>query len=277
MSPPVQAVADDPALPAKVVVVVGAGIAGIAAAYELARKGHSVAVIEKGVVAGEQSSRNWGWCRQQGRDIRELPLAMWALRRWEELTAETGRDFGFRRTGLVYVTDRAADLARWEEWGEAARRSQMQTRMLSRGAGLSFAVGRSSVAGPEGFARWSTDAETPFERIRVLDPPPQRHLVDEALGKLGEAYPPLKGIAVARSWGGQIDVTPDLIPVISGIDPLPGLFVSAGFSGHGFGSGPAAGRLAADLVAGDPPIVDPHPYRYSRMTDGGGFGVPGMI
>ena len=132
MSPPVQPVASDAALPQAVdVVVVGAGIAGIAAAYELARKGHSVAVIEKGVVSGEQSSRNWGWCRAQNRDIRELPLAMWGLRRWEELSVETGRDLGFRRTGLVYATDRPADLAEWDRWGEAARPFQMQTRMLS--------------------------------------------------------------------------------------------------------------------------------------------------
>ena len=36
-------------------------------------------------------------------------------------------------------------------------------------------------------------------------------------------------------------------------------------------------RLAADLVAGDPPIVDPHPFRYSRMIDGTDLGAPGMM
>ena len=41
--------------------------------------------------------------------------------------------------------------------------------------------------------------------------------------------------------------------------------------------GPAAGRLAADLIAGDPPIVDPHPFRYSRMIDGTDLGEPGMM
>ena len=442
MSPPVQPVVNDAALPHAVdVVVVGAGIAGIAAAYELARKGRSVAVIEKGVVSGEQSSRNWGWCRAQNRDLRELPLAMWGMRRWEELAAETGRDLGFRRTGLVYATDRPGDLAEWERWGESARPFQMQTRMLSgaeaealtpgsrggwigglhspndgraepsmavpaladaaralgvtihqecavrglhreagrlkgvvterglvradavllaggvwtglmlrryglrfvqasvrstsfatvpapavtegglalpnvtmrrrldggytigmsgrglmevspqglmyakpfwstflkRRAGLAITIGRSFFDGPEGFARWSMEAKTPFERMRRLDPPPEQRLIRDGLDSLGKAYPALKGIAVARSWGGQVDMTPDAIPVISAIDPMPGLFVSSGFSGHGFGIGPAAGRLAADIVAGDPPIVDPHPYRYSRMTDGTDLGTPGMI
>jgi hypothetical protein len=37
----------------------------------------------------------------------------------------------------------------------------------------------------------------------------------------------------------------------SSVFARPGLFVSSGFSGHGFGIGPAAGRLAADLILGD--------------------------
>ena len=32
--------------------------------------------------------------------------------------------------------------------------------------------------------------------------------------------------------------------------------------------GPAAGRLAADLVAGDAPIIDPHPLRFTRFAEG---------
>jgi glycine/D-amino acid oxidase-like deaminating enzyme len=73
---------------------------------------------------------------------------------------------------------------------------------------------------------------------------------------------------VAESWGGVIDVTPDAVPVISAVDTLPGFFIATGFTGHGFGIGPGAGRLMADLVAGDPPVVDPSSFRYSRFTDG---------
>jgi glycine/D-amino acid oxidase-like deaminating enzyme len=54
------------------------------------------------------------------------------------------------------------------------------------------------------------------------------------------------------------------------------MFVSTGFSGHGFGTGPAARQLAADLVRGDSPVVA-RPFRYSRMIDGTALGAPGML
>ena len=66
----------------------------------------------------------------------------------------------------------------------------------------------------------------------------------------------------------MIDVTPDGVPVISAVDAVPGFPLASGFSGHGFGIGPAAGRLAADLATGAPPLVDPHAFRFSRFTDG---------
>ena len=75
-------------------------------------------------------------------------------------------------------------------------------------------------------------------------------------------------LRMAESWAGMIDATPDAVPVISPVDSLPGLHIATGFSGHGFGIGPGAGRLAADLVSGAPPVVDPYPFRYSRMIDG---------
>jgi glycine/D-amino acid oxidase-like deaminating enzyme len=146
-----------------------------------------------------------------------------------------------------------------------------------RRAGVTFGIGRSFFDGPEAFARWSFDKTSPFERHRTLDPPADPKLVELGLKRLGEHYPALAGLQVARSWGGVIDSTPDGIPVISPVDPLPGLYLSTGFTGHGFGIGPAGGQLAADLIAGDPPIVDPHPYRYSRMVDGTDLGAPGMM
>jgi glycine/D-amino acid oxidase-like deaminating enzyme len=58
------------------VVVIGAGIAGCAAAYHLARRDVCVTVVERAAVAGEQSRKTWGVVRRQGRDPLEVPLVM---------------------------------------------------------------------------------------------------------------------------------------------------------------------------------------------------------
>ena len=61
-------------------------------------------------------------------------------------------------------------------------------------------------------------------------------------------------------------MTSDAVPVISAVPELPGFLIDSGFSGHGFGIGPGAGKLMADLLTGTPPIVDPAPYRYQRVA-----------
>jgi glycine/D-amino acid oxidase-like deaminating enzyme len=91
-------------------------------------------------------------------------------------------------------------------------------------------------------------------------------MVDGALGKLKHAFPAFKNATVAQAWAGFIDVTPDAVPVISEVAKIPGFFLAAGFSGHGFGIGPAAGALMADLVTGDTPRVDPKAFRLDRFN-----------
>ena len=115
---------------------------------------------------------------------------------------------------------------------------------------------------------WALDAETPFEQTRILDPKPHEPILHKAQDAVSAAFPVFHDMVVAESWGGAIDVTPDAIPVISGVDTIPGFFVATGFSGHGFGISPGAGRLMAELVMGETPVVDPYPFRYSRFTDG---------
>ena len=95
------------------VVVIGGGIVGAFAAYYLARRGVRVALVEKGRIAAEQSSRNWGWCRQQNRDARELPIAMESLTLWERLASELGEGVGFQRCGLLYLSDDEAEIETW--------------------------------------------------------------------------------------------------------------------------------------------------------------------
>jgi len=443
--PPITPVMDDPALPAQVdVAVIGGGVAGVAAAYFLAKAGRSVAILEKGVIAGEQSSRNWGWCRVQNRDEREIPLMQRSLDLWAGLPAETGGDFGFRRDGLVYVTRSEADMARWQAWADMARPYQVHSRMLtaeearaatpgnagawiggvsspldgmaepfravpalaeaarrlgatihqrcavrgldrtagtvtgvvtergtvraeavllaggawssmflrrhgvdlpqtsvrstvfltkpapevtkggintpditisrranggyivaaknrgrievtpgglrharkfwptlvSRWKDVSFGVGTSFFRGPDAWAgNWSFDTPAPFEAedMRILDPAPSPGVEEPGLAQLAQSWPELAGTQAEATWGGWIDSTPDAVPVIAPIDALPGLFLATGFSGHGFGIGPGAGRLAADLILGAHPLVDPAPFRLDRLVDGSPIQKPGMI
>ncbi|RUU78737.1 FAD-binding oxidoreductase, partial [Mesorhizobium sp. M7A.T.Ca.TU.009.01.3.1] len=111
-------------------VVIGGGIVGVFAAYYLARRGLKVALVEKGRIGAEQSSRNWGWCRQQNRDARELPMATRSLDLWERFAAETSEDTGFRRCGLLYLSNDEAELAGWARWCDFARTAGVTTHML---------------------------------------------------------------------------------------------------------------------------------------------------
>ncbi len=413
------------------VVVIGGGIIGISAALHLARQGVSVLLCEKGKLAGEQSSRNWGWVRKTGRDVREVPLIIESLRMWGELTHE-GLPTGFNECGVLYVARSDSDREHYQHWLDRVSEYQMGSRIIegeeltallpgatkryraalytktdgraepqkavpalaaaARAAGavivencavrgLDLAGGRvngvvtergrvacdsailasgawsrlfcgslglrlpqlktrSSVlrtspvsGGPETSAwvgnfayrkradggytiangqanvvpitpdtfkfffeflpaaraerrglrlrlddrflaeartpkRWDLDRASPFETIRVLDPDAVTSINDEALRDLRDAFPIFRKAEVAQQWAGMIDVTPDAVPVISEVDTVPGLVIATGFSGHGFGIGPAAGRLAAEIATGRPTIVDPAPFRFSRFTDG---------
>ena len=433
MGPPVDPVAAAAAPPAEAeIVIIGGGIIGTTAALYLARRGVSVALCEKGHIAGEQSSRNWGWVRKARRDPREIPLIVESLRLWEGMNAGIGAETGFRRTGIVFAAEREADVARYETWLGHARPFQIDARIVSgaelarlvpgaegrsraalycatdgraepqkaapaiaaaarrEGAhiltgcavrGLERSAGRVSavitehgriachavivaagawsrrflrdlgltlpqlkvrasvlrtapIEGAPTAAYWARDfafrkrldggynianghvnvvpivpdsfrflaafvpallSETrslklrpshrfvqewrearpvpldrpsPYEQTRVLDPAPDRNYLRQALDRLKAAMPAFAEARVVQEWAGMIDVTPDAIPVISTVEQVPGLVIATGFSGHGFGIGPGAGHLAADLATGAAPIVDPAAFRFSRFSDG---------
>lgn len=431
-------------LPAQTdVVVIGGGVIGVTTALFLARAGVSVLLLEKGRVAAEQSSRNWGWIRVQGRDPAEIPIAQEAQALWPALAAQVDTDIGLTQGGIAYLAKDAREMAKFEAWRAAAEPFGVSTQLLDaegtarllpeaapRWAGamwtptdmraepfvtvpalarlaaregaviregqavraLDIAAGR--VAGviaeggrveagavvlaggawsslllrrhgvsipqlsvratvvrttpvPEVFAggavdhrlayrrradggyslapegahdffigpdafraltrylplflndpfgtalkpaaprdfpdawgtrrRWAEDAVSPFERMRVLNPPPNRAFADRILRDFCETFPSLGDVGAAQSWAGMIDVMPDNVPVVDAVASLPGLTLATGMSGHGFGIGPAFGRIVADLVRGNAPRHDMQRFRFSRFTDGSRIALgPGL-
>jgi len=431
MPAPLLSIATTPDLPPSAdAVVIGGGIVGTCTAYYLARRGLRVALLEKGRIGAEQSSRNWGWCRQQNRDARELPMATRSLALWDSAAQEIGETLGFERCGLLYLSNDEAEIATWARWRDFARGQGVVTHVLSAeeatargqatgrawkggvfsptdgiadperaapifakgvmraggsvhqgcaargielsggrvasvvteagpirtpvavmaggawassfsrqiGAGFPQAAVRQSIlavapgaalpdalytnqvaatrrggggytlaisgrarldptpqqlryarhfvpmflkrrralapggmqawkAGHETLARWRLDAPTPMERVRILDPRPDPKQIAETLARGRALLPALGAAAVTAAWAGYIDSTPDGVPAI-GESAIPGFIVAAGFSGHGFGIGPGAGEMIADMVAGAVPALDPAPYHPRRFAQG---------
>lgn len=78
-------------------------------------------------------------------------------------------------------------------------------------------------------------------------------------------FPALSDAKIVRTWAGWTDASADGIPVIDEADGVPGLYIACGFSGHGFGIGPAAAYSLAEVMTGGEPPVDLQPFRCMRF------------
>ncbi|MEM8854708.1 MAG: FAD-binding oxidoreductase [Pseudomonadota bacterium] len=113
------------------VVVIGGGVVGVTTALYLARHGASVVLLEKGRIAGEQSSRNWGWIRKQGRDRREVPLMVESARLWQQLSEDVGGTVGFGTRSTTYLALNETELAARAAWLDVAQDHQIDTKLLT--------------------------------------------------------------------------------------------------------------------------------------------------
>lgn len=122
------------------VAIVGGGVVGCATAWNLAKAGVRVAVFERATVASEQSSRAWGFIRQQGRHEAEIPLAIEAKREWASLTQHYGQAAtGYTRGGILVPAETPDDEERVTRGHELARQFGMSTRIVDR-AGIAELV-----------------------------------------------------------------------------------------------------------------------------------------
>lgn len=92
------------------VIVIGGGISGVAAAYELARNGVAVTLLERGELASMASGWTLAGVRQSGRHPAELPLAAAAVARWPELADELEADTEYRQQGNLRLALSESDI-----------------------------------------------------------------------------------------------------------------------------------------------------------------------
>lgn len=115
------------------VVVIGGGVIGVCTALFLVRAGKQVTLLEKGRIAAEQSSRNWGWIRQQGRDPAELPIMVEAAKLWRELAPQLDRDIGLKQTGVTYLADSDGKMQGYADWLTHAAANGIDSRLMDAG------------------------------------------------------------------------------------------------------------------------------------------------
>ena len=145
------------ALPDEVdVAIIGAGVVGIFTALYLARMGKRVIVIEKGRVACEQSSRNWGWIRQQGRDEAELPIMIQANRLWRDVDQQTQGQCGVINAPINFLSATGKRREEFEQWVQVAKDHGVKSDLLS-----SEQISR--IFGDSAAKKWVTGISTPSD------------------------------------------------------------------------------------------------------------------
>ena len=114
------------------VIVIGGGISGCATAYNLAKRGAHVILLEKGQIADEASGRTWGAVRRQGRQAPEVPLAIESLKLWDNLREELGAETHFIRGGNLLLAGNARELADFENTVRITRKYGLESDIVTR-------------------------------------------------------------------------------------------------------------------------------------------------
>jgi len=110
---------------------------------------------------------------------------------------------------------------------------------------------------------WADKSVEPSFDISV-DPDYTDKILEMALDRI----PQLETAEIANAWAGLYETTPDHREVIGYDDTVEGMFVVAGFSGHGFMHAPAAGLIASELITGKKTTIDVETLNPKRFLAG---------
>lgn len=72
--------------------------------------------------------------------------------------------------------------------------------------------------------------------------------LEEMAKKVTHLLPPTKKLRVVRQWAGLYNISPDRQPIVCESEKVPGFYIAAGFSGHGFMLAPAVGIIVSDMI-----------------------------
>ena len=113
--------------------IVGGGVYGCAVAWELARRGYAVRLLESGVLAGRASGGpGRRGVRANGRDTRELPLMKIAYEIWPDLHQTLDSPPFYERSGQLLLVESAQQVDAAKARGWMQRRLGIETRLLER-------------------------------------------------------------------------------------------------------------------------------------------------
>ena len=114
-------------------IIIGGGVVGCAAAYYLAKAGNSNVIVLEGTksIGHGGSSRNGGGVRQSGRDVRELPYAMYGIKNlWPNLSEELGVDTEYTQKGNLRLGKTEEHLKKLNTLASNAQSVGLDVRMV---------------------------------------------------------------------------------------------------------------------------------------------------
>jgi sarcosine oxidase subunit beta len=171
------------------VAIIGGGLVGTWTAYFLRKRGHSVAVIEKGAVGSQASGVNFGNVRLEGRHPTEFPLALRAIEQWEHIEELIGERCEFTQCGHAYFALDPKELARLERYQREGTAGGLEIDLL----GANDVRRRFPYLGPDVCgATWSKRDGTANPRLAT----PAVARAARALG--AEIYPNTRVIALEQ-------------------------------------------------------------------------------